>query len=305
VCCEQPVPEQDNACDNTESLTNPASCTETGTTVTHTLTIMEVAPDCNLGYDLDDCDGSTCFGGGLAPSDGTAGVDNAVSGLAPTLEGVGGNLSGVNQALSDTICGSTDDPEAGTCDGGDNDGDACAADEDCPGGECTLDDDDCMGPSVPPADIRFAVDANTEEGCANVTITSGDSAPTDVILNLSDDGCASGVLGTIPVKIGDVEGEFTNANVRMTVSDMGFTDGVLGVTIDEATASAIADALIEGGSGVVGQVLDINVNLTQDTSAACNALSGTLLIGGYAEEGGAGGGGGNGGNGGGGGGNGQ
>ena len=105
------------------------------------------------------------------------------------------------------------------------------------------------------------------------------------------------VVGTIPLTIGDVTGEFTNANVRMTVSDQGFSDGLLSITIDEDTAKAIADALIEGGSQVVTQVLDINIDLAQDTSAACNALSATMMIGGVAEEGtgGSGGGGGNGG----------
>jgi hypothetical protein len=88
----------------------------------------------------------------------------------------------------------------------------------------------------------------------------------------------------------------------MTVSDDGFSDGNLGTTIDENTAVGIAEALLPGGGSVVAQVLDINIDLTQDTSAACNALSATMAIGGVAQDGGGtGGNGGNGGNGGGGG----
>ena len=52
-CCEQLVPEQENACDGLESTVNPASCTPTGKPITYRLTVMEVEGDCNVGYDLD------------------------------------------------------------------------------------------------------------------------------------------------------------------------------------------------------------------------------------------------------------
>jgi hypothetical protein len=305
-CCEQPVPDQANACDGTESVTNPETCTVVGggtNAVTYALTVMEVEGDCNVGYDLDSCDGGSCFPGGLAPAEGLDGKDNAVAGLAPTLEGVGGNLSGVNQALADTICGMTDDPEAGTCDGGDNDGNACTTNEECPGegGSCNLDDDDCTIEGAP-ADIRFVIDTNEAESCANVTVLAGTSASA-YKLNLSEAGCLSGTLGSIPLSIGGVVGSLDNTVVRMTLSDQGFSDGLMGATIDEMTAVGIAEALLEGGGAVVAQVLDINASTppTQDTSAACNALSATMQIGGYAlDGGGTGGNGGNGGNGGGG-----
>ena len=284
-CCEQPVPEQANACDGSESVENPATCTVSENPVTHQLTIMEIEGNCNTGYDLDSCDGGSCFPGGLAPAEGMGGVDNAVAALAPTLEGVGGNLSGVNQALADTICGMTDDPDAGTCSGGDNDGDACTDDAGCPGdgGSCNLDDDDCMIEGTA-ANIRFVIDPTPGEGCANVTVLADGSASAH-ILNLSDDGCLSGTLGTIPLTIGGIDGAFANTVVRMTVSAEGFSDGQLGATIDENTAVAIAEALLEGGGAVVEQVLDINASTppTQDTSAACNALSTTLQIGGIAQ----------------------
>jgi len=284
-CCEQPVPEQANACDGTESVANPTSCTVLENPVTYRLALMEVEGDCNVGYDIDSCPGQSCFPGGLAPAEGVGGVDNAVAGLARTFEGVGGNLSGVNQALADTICGATDDPDAGTCSGGDNDGEACTADEDCPGygGSCNLDDDDCMIEGAP-ADIRFVVDANPDEGCANVTVLADGSASAH-ILNLSEDGCASGTLGSIPLTIGGIDGAFDNTMVRMTVSGQGFSEGTLGATIDENLAVGIAEAFLAGGSAVVAQVLDINASTppTQDTSAACNALSVTLQIGGIAQ----------------------
>jgi hypothetical protein len=74
-----------------------------------------------------------------------------------------------------------------------------------------------------------------------------------------------------------------NATIRMTISESGFSNGTLGATVDQATAGAIADQLIDGGSAVVSQVLDINDDVSGNTSAGCNALSMTLTIGGVAE----------------------
>ena len=90
-CCEQAVPEQENTCDGSESTVNPASCTPTGNPTTYRLTVMEVEDDCNVGYDLDGCNGQSCVPSGLAPAEGMSGVDNALAGFAPTAEGVGGN----------------------------------------------------------------------------------------------------------------------------------------------------------------------------------------------------------------------
>ena len=111
-----------------------------------------------------------------------------------------------------------------------------------------------------------------------------------VILNVSDvvEGavCASGTLGTIPIVIvgdsGDpVAGTMDNAVLRASiVPDQGFSNGVLGGTVDQATAGGIADALIDGGSAVVAQVLDINEDLSGDAATSCNALSMTLDVGG-------------------------
>ena len=68
----------------------------------------------------------------------------------------------------------------------------------------------------------------------------------------------------------------------MTASPSGFSNGILGGTADEATARAIADQLIEGGSAVVAQVLDINAGLQSDLATGCDSLSMTFEIGGAA-----------------------
>ena len=286
-CCELPVPDQASACTGSESVTNPTSCTPTGNAVTHRLNTLETASSCNIGYDLDRCDGASCLPGGLAPFEGLQAVDNALTGLAPVLDGVGGNLGGVNQSFSDGLCGITDDPVLGTCLGGSSDAEPCTSDLDCPGlgAFCLLDDGDCSL-EIPPIDIELVVDANFAEGCANVQVNSSGTS-SDVILNLASPteagtACVSGVLGTIPISVAGYPGQFENSVVRMTVSGDGFSDGLLGVTIDEATAVAVAELLLEGAGAVVSQVLDIDRQLTQDTSAACNALSATFEIGGSA-----------------------
>ena len=234
TCMLAVVPSAD-ACVGDESLTNPATCTATGTTVTVTLTELEINGDCNNGYDLDSCTGNSCVLGGLAPGEGTDGVDNALAGLAPVLAGVGGNLGGVNQAFHDGICS----------------GDIA---------------------------IGFAIDANDAEGCANVDILDNGVVTDSVIVNFTTAGCLSGTLGTIPLNVAGIPGSMANAVIRATLSTAGLSDGVLGATVDEATAGAIADQLIDGGSAVVAQVLDINDDLSGDTAAGCNALSMTLAV---------------------------
>jgi hypothetical protein len=252
-CCELATPpDVADVCTGSESLENPASCTATGEVVTHQLTVFEIAGDCNIGYDLDSCDGVSCINGGLAPGEGVAGVDNALAGLAPVLAGVGGNLGGVNQAFSDALCGLS--------------GDACDQ-------------------QVTPLDIQFGVDANLEEGCANVDLILDGVAAGTVILNVGPvtDGlvCASGTLGSIPLEIGGTAGQFDNAVVRMTIAPAdGFANGVLGATVPADTAVAIAEALLEGAGAVVGQVFDINADLSGDNENGCNSLSSTYSIGG-------------------------
>ncbi len=92
------------------------------------------------------------------------------------------------------------------------------------------------------------------------------TATRTVLLNVSDptDGavCASGILGAIPIDIAGVPGVMHNAVLPATIGDDGFSNGTLGATVDQATAGAIADALIDGGSAVVAQVFEINDNLS-------------------------------------------
>ena len=284
-CCEQTVPNQANACDGTESTENPATCAPTGNAVTYRLTLMEIEDDCNVGYDLDDCDGTSCVEyGHLRPADGLSGVDNALAGWGVFLEGISEhlNLGFVNQGFADALCGATDDPSAGTCRGGNDDGSACTRDDPCPGAGafCDFSDDDCLLEIVP-IEIRFAIDANPNEGCANVTVlTDGEASPH--ILNFSDDGCASGTLGAIPIAIRGAEGSLANTVVRMTVSSAGFSHGQLGAAIEADLTVGIVELFpitdLAGG-------LDISASAppTRDTSAWCDALSATFVIGGVAE----------------------
>lgn len=283
-CCEQKVPDQANACDGTESTENPATCTATGNTVTHRLTLMEIEDDCNVGYDLDACEGWSCVPTGLTPPEGMSGVDNALAGLGPTLEAIGANLAILNKAFSDSLCGMTESFDTGTCDGGDNDGNACTGNDNCPGADasCKLDDDDCLLEIIP-LEIRFVVDTNASEGCANVTVLADGEASAH-ILNLSDDGCASGTLGTIPITIRGIEGSLENTVVRMTASPAGFSHGLLGAVMDADTAKIVRDSLgVE--AAVAWPVLDINASTppTRDTSVRCNAMSATFVIGGIAQ----------------------
>jgi hypothetical protein len=54
--------------------------------------------------------------------------------------------------------------------------------------------------------------------------------------------------------------------------------------VDETTAVTIAELLLEGAGAVVSQVFDINEDLTQNTSVACNAMSATFTVGGTTAE---------------------
>jgi hypothetical protein len=169
------VPDQANACDGTESLANPTSCTPSGNTVMHKLTKMQTAADCNAGFDLDGCDGESCAIGLLDQADGVNGVDNGLGASGALLAGLGENLVILDQVFHDAIC---------------------------TGG----------------IDIEIEVDAVPEEGCAVVTVSAAGVSGDPVPMNLSDDGCLSGTLGTIPIALGGVQGAIENTVVRMTVS---------------------------------------------------------------------------------------
>jgi len=88
-CALLAPPDQENACTGNESLVNPTSCTATGTTVMYQLVLLKIAGDCNVGYDLDTCNGYSCERGLIAPGEGIDGVDNALAGLASVQVFVG------------------------------------------------------------------------------------------------------------------------------------------------------------------------------------------------------------------------
>jgi hypothetical protein len=240
ACMIGKPPVQPNACDGSENLQNPINCTPTETTVSYQLTLLEVVEDCNVGYDLDGCDGNSCSLGDNAPGEGTDGVDNALAGLAPLIETLGGNLGGVSQAFYEAIC------------------------------EGRL-------------DVRFVVDNNPEQRCASVTTYVDGEVSGTVVVNRSEAGCLSGSLGTIPLTIGGITRALGNVVLRMTMTDDGFSDGIVGATLDQATVAAIAGEFIGiPGSGLVARFLDIDEGLERDPEKPCNALSVTLRLGGVA-----------------------
>ncbi len=283
-CCEQPVPEQENACDGSESTVNPVSCTSTGDPITYRLTLMEVEGDCNVGYDLDGCDGQSCVPSGLTPGEGASGVDNALAGFAPVAATVGGSLARLNKAFSDSLCGLT---EGRVCESGDDAGNPCRRDDDCAGAGVLCGDRDCL-PELAPTEIRFTVDANDAEGCANVTVLTG-GEPSAYALNLSDDGCLSGQLGPIlvplPPTLVEENASFENTVVRMTVSPAGFSHGQLGITMDADILIAVYELTLPTPAVATPGAFDINTSTppTIDAGAFCNGMSATLRIAGLAE----------------------
>ena len=311
-CTLATPPTQTNACDGTESTVNPDTCAAGAGAVTYKLTLMAIAPDCSVGFDLDSCAGETCTRGMLASDDGAEGVDNGLASLTPKIEPLGTSLTGVDQAFYDSLCGATDDLTVGVCESGSDEGKACEGDADCAdGASCNTENDDCLEP-ITAAQIFFTVDANVEANCAAVEVrsvgacsevgndcTSDDDCggDTDIcegggtstsFLNLGTPTaggtvCASGELEDIPMQLVGIAGVLGNPVVQMTISADGFSDGVLGATVDSDTATAIANAISPIAAGIVASTFDISATLTQDTTAACDALSMTLNIGGVTE----------------------
>jgi len=288
TCCDPEVPEQANACDGMESLENPETCTLTGERVFYRLTQIEVEEDCNVGYNLDGCDGQVCMPGALAAAEGVDGVDNGLGGLSAFLSGVGSSLGALNQLFSDTLCGLTEDWDVGVCEGGDSDGEACADSRDCfyPEGTCNRGNGDCLE-AIPPLEIYFVIDANAAEGCANLSVLAGGEANAQ-ILNLNDEGCMSGVLGTVPIFPDQWLSGLAHAVVRMTVSPAGISHGVLGGMLPEESAIYLFE-IVWPGSLDVGQgtsPFDISASnpWTPDGPALCDSMSATFRIGGIVED---------------------
>ena len=237
ACMLNDTPVLADGCVGTESLTNPSSCTPSGDESIHEVQLIAIDGDCNSGFDLDSCSGTSCRRGGLAPGEGLDGVDNALAGLAPVITTVGGNLGGIDQVLYD-----------GLCDGS--------------------------------ISWVFMVDPNTAESCINVTPIYGGVQAETIPLNLSETGCISGTLGTMPLPVAGVQGQLDNAVVRGTGDVTQGFNVTLGATVEDETAKAIAEALIDGGSAVVAQVFDIRSDLEGDVSSSCDSISLSLDVGG-------------------------
>jgi hypothetical protein len=241
-CCPDldTPPVQPNACTGDESTDNPAGCMANGTKVTHKLTLLALDNDCNAGFDLDDCDGYTCVAGSINDaSEGLMGHDNGLASIALNVEELAMiNLTGVQQALNDSLCGLTDDPATGTCSVAV--GTACTSDAECPMGEtCNLDDDDC-GADIPPLELFFDVEANAAAGCANVIVRS--------VGLCSDSGTCSATVAT----------------TCAFDSDCPATETCTGAMTCEADATCDPGTCLGGGTSEP-QVL----NLTAPTNGAC------------------------------------
>lgn len=128
-------------------------------------------------------------------------------------------------------------------------------------------------------DIALSLAPNVEEGCVNVTpIFDGAPAAVAIPMSLSDEGCISGTLGTVPLNVGEPPGTLANAVLRGTVDLATGFAFELGGTLDAQTASTFAEAIIEGGAGVVEEFFEINEDLSGDNYADCNALSATFDV---------------------------
>jgi hypothetical protein len=158
-----------------------------------------------------------------------------------------------------------------------------------------MSDEDCML-EVPPTEIRFVLDANLAEGCANLTVQSGGESSAH-ILNLSEDGCASGTLGTMPLVTSEVytatdgayraiDGSLSRTTLRMTVSPAGFSHGLLGAVTDADTAWQIFRVVFGGAADPTASWADIHVSppSTEGSFRACDGMSTTLRIGGVTLE---------------------
>jgi hypothetical protein len=300
--CTLAAPPADDNCVGDENLDNPATCTATGTTVTVNVTQLEVGGDTKLFCSGGDNDGDPCASDDDCPGGTCDGTMTVCS--ADTTDDKDGDR-----------CASDDDCPGGTCSleeqwGECNTGynlDSCDGNSCIPGmlapGEGIDGVDNALAGLAPvlagvdgdlngvnqafldslcdgAIAISFAIDANTEEGCANVDVLSDGEVTDSIILNLSETGCISGTIGSIPLNVGGEAGSMANAVIRATLSEGGLSNGSLGATIDAATAVAIAEALLPGAGAVVGQVLDINNDLSGDSSLPCDALSAEMTVGG-------------------------
>ena len=124
-------------------------------------------------------------------------------------------------------------------------------------------------------EIFIDVDANTAENCAIVTLTVNGTQSPDTPANLNlVGGCMSGTLGEIPVTINDNALPIRNAVVTASVDASGFDNGVVGGTLDGASAMML--------DPLATNVFDILESLANEPATACNAISTTFELAGAA-----------------------
>jgi hypothetical protein len=247
-CVLETAPSLADACMGTESVVNPASCSATELESTHRVVFLSVAgTEYFPGLESNRTDCSAGF-----DLDGCLGASCLNGGLAAaeSIDGVDNGLGGLAVVLAE-LDGNLQPINQAFYDGL------------------------CSG-SV---DIALSFAPNFEEGCVNVTpIFGGTPAAAVIPMNLSDEGCISGTLGTVPLHVGEPPGALANAVLRGTVDLANGFALELGGTLDTQTASMFADALLEGGSAVVEQFFEINEDLSGDSNADCNALSATFDV---------------------------
>ena len=238
--CALAAPPEEDGCDGTESVLNPATCTAADNSITVRVTQLQIDWDCDSGYDLDSCTGYSCAGSSFSRVDGIDGVDNALANVGAEFDAAVRDLSlnNIDQALHDGLC----------------EGDIAIG--------FTIDAN--LAENCANVDVLDA-DGNVDRS---------------IIMNFSDTACLSGAIGSIPRDVGGVGGLLDNGLLRATVSNGGLSNGTLGGTMPEATAGAFLELLIEGGSKVVGQATDINGDLSGDTANHCDSVSTTMTIGG-------------------------
>ena len=295
VCNESPPapPTLEDACAAiTPSLENPGSCTTTADAVDHQLTQLITEKSVDGGFNLDNKNttlegtmlvDTSCTQGSLATDpDGANGVDNELALLGDLIPGAG--LAGLDEILGAALC--VDPPGTSdlalrlavnaaascanvqlvfdgnvfqVCDAGDNAGDACMTSADCSNGTC-----------------------------ADLTVP----------LNFVD-GCLSGRLGRLPLSFpGDpdpVELVLDNVTLTASASQTEGFNGLIGATVADESAAAIANALAPGTGALVLTVSDILQSLENTPTVECDSISLAIQLGGVAETAGTGGSGGTGG----------
>jgi hypothetical protein len=292
-CALSAPPDQENACTGNESLVNPTSCTATGITIAYQLTLLKVADDCDVGYDLDTCNGYSCLIGAAAPGEGMNGVDNALAGLGPAHETLGVNPNCVNQALSEALCGLTDDPELATCvggtaepgtectivrttcEGGTNDGVSCALSDGCPGGTCVRDDGCPDGKTCNGGD-------NDGNDC-----TVDDDCPLGTCINdigrcrLDDDDCSMSIAPFEALFVIDANPAESCANVQL--SSGGETSDVI---VNISTPANEGDPVCASGTlgtipvtigGVAGAFGNAVIRMTVSANGFSDGLLGATI----------------------------